>query len=158
MFRSKKRKEIRKAREKKFNTSTIFSSDEKIVMDIIVKSDFSTANIWGGVYNFKFNNLFLMFYTCNYDDNSNYVIQNIPQKEEEEKHTLKSGNMGIAKEKIILEIIEDKKKAFVENTIVSAFNNKKKNAGDCPYCQTKNSKDKSNCINCGAVIKTYAEV
>lgn len=30
--------------------------------------------------------------------------------------------------------------------------NKNENAGDCPYCGTKNAEDKTNCINCGAVI------
>jgi len=140
--------------EKEYHASTKFTEEEKQICDIIIKSDFSKCNIstsdwhYGG-YGFSYfyyNNLKLTYqHAIRYGHKFNL-------SREDNGHFLKEISMGESKIKIIQKIIADKHKAYIEDSITSAFNNRKENAEDCPYCGTKNLKDKMNCINCGAVL------
>lgn len=138
-----------------WHASTEFTEEEKIICDIIIKSDFSKCNVEfrsnGDIYNafFVYNNLKLEYYMNDFYYGTCFILKRV-----DNDHLLKEIKMGEAKLQIIDKIIKDKFDAYVQNSITSAFNDKSKNADDCPYCGTKNPKDKINCINCGAVI-TY---
>ncbi|MCK9416768.1 hypothetical protein M0Q97_08945 [Candidatus Dojkabacteria bacterium] len=144
-------------KQEEYNSSTIFTEEEKQICDIIIKSDFSKCNVMINrdyfgyddyhISKFIYNNLKLHYkhYSHAIDNYFNlYRLDN--------GHFLKTIKMGKAKIEIINNIIKDKFQAYVENSITSAFNNKNENAGDCPYCGTKNAENKTNCINCGAVL------
>lgn len=151
---------------KEFNESTTFTEEEKQICDIIVKSDFSKCDfdIFDSYYDEStsmikyhkiiYNNVKLKYYHC---IRKTYV-HHFDLYRVDNKHYLKTFNMGRAKIAIIDKLIDDKRKAYIENSITSALNNKSANAGDCPYCGTKNSENKTNCINCGAVIKNNISI
>lgn len=143
--------------ENEYHASTKFTEEEKQICDIIIKSDFSKCNIstsawhYGGYgYSyFYYNNLKLRYEHADKSTKYGHIFR---LSREDNGHFLKEISMGESKIKIIQKIIADKHKAYIEDSITSAFNNKKENADDCPYCGTKNLKDKMNCINCGAVL------
>jgi hypothetical protein len=144
-------------KQKEYNSSTIFTEEEKQICDIIIKADFSkcTINISKHysdymdyyISQFIYNNLKLY-----YKHYSNDIYNSFNLHRLDNGHFLKTVKMGKAKIEIINNMIKDKYQAYVENSITSAFNNKNENVGDCPYCGTKNAEDKTNCINCGAVL------
>jgi len=129
--------------------STIFTKNEKVLMDIVVKCEFGTSVRYHSNINFYFNDLYVDYY---YSEDHRSGEYSIYKKEKNSNIFLIGGYVGKAKRKIINDIINDKRSAYVENSIISAFNNKIKNSNDCAYCGTKKEKNRINCINCGAVI------
>jgi len=160
------RQEERDRKHKEFHESTMFTDEEKQVCDIIVKSDFSKCEFkkfyksLGDGYSLTYetqyyhkiiyNNIKLYYFFCSNKD----IVHSFDLCRVDNGHSLKTITMGRAKIAIIDKLINDKLTAYIENSITSALHNKSANAEDCPYCGTKNASDKTNCINCGAVIKT----
>jgi len=145
--RTKRKINARKLAAEK--ASIIFTKEEKQICDIIVKSDFAKCNFESFNKCFFYNNLQLSYRNLSGENGYENIFYLYRR---DNKHLLKTISLGLAKMKIVKQMIDDKFKAYVENSIVSAFADKKNNIDDCSYCGTKNSKNRSNCINCGAIL------
>ena len=135
------------SKEKKENV-IVFNENEKTCLEILHKCNLKEA-IWN-------NNCY--WFQCSYNELIITFDLNYPAElwlKRTDGQTVMHEEISSDKTSIFVNIIKDKVTAYTKNLIISNLHNKKLNDDSCHYCGTKNTEERTNCINCGAIIKSF---
>jgi len=139
---SNKSKEVKEVIVKE----VVFDKNEKLFLEMLHKCNLKEATwIKDDSFTCHYNDLICSFHWYSIDNCFIVIKRSDGQK-------ILSQSISENKRNIIINIFKDKVTAYSNDLIISNLHNKKLNDDSCPYCGTKNSKEKTNCINCGAVI------